>query len=62
MKITNKTAIFGLKSSNVAPVVRKIFVDENGDEIVKLDGTVLKVEKMKNNSKLYFKVYEKETF
>ena len=58
MKKTNKKAIYGTKIVNIAPVVKTIFVNSNGDEVIKMNGREYKIEDLKKNENVYLLVCE----
>ena len=58
MTKTNKKAIFGSKIVNIAPVVKTIFVNKHGEEVIKMNGHEYKIADLKNNDKVFLIVCE----
>lgn len=58
MKKTGKKAIYGIKKYNVAPIVKTIFVNDNGEEIIKVNGNEYKIADLEKNEEVFLLICE----
>ena len=58
MKKTKKKAIYGSKIVDVAPVVRTVYLDDNGEEVITVNGVNYKIADLEKNDKIFLIVSE----
>lgn len=53
-----KQVIYGSKIVDAAPVVRTVYKNENGEEVIRFNGTEYKLADLEKNEKVYLVICE----
>ena len=56
MKNTGKKAIYGIKKFNVAPIVRSVFLNDDGEEVIVVNGHQYKIAELEENEEVFLVV------